>query len=175
MVENKLLTVITWQEIKAAIVKKADEYTKIYDGVQLTIVAELESTFMFVSDFIRELPLDVQIRFVSYPKDKEKNFDIELGKYEALKGRHVLIMNDMLYKGKGLKIIYDKIKLEDPSDIRVLTLLEKPTPNRVTTFPVESLFQVHNEHVLGYGLTYNDSYRGLKSIYKVVDEKTNAK
>ncbi|WP_338983479.1 phosphoribosyltransferase [Spiroplasma endosymbiont of Othius punctulatus] len=170
MAENKLLTVITWQEIKAAIVKKADEYTKIYDGVQLTIVAELESTFMFVSDFIRELPIDVQIRFVSYPTDSRKDFDIELGKYEALTGRHVLIMNDMLYKGKGLKKIYDKIKSEDPADIRVLTLLEKPTTKRVTKFNVESLFQVHNEHVLGYGLTYNGSYRGLKSIYKVVEE-----
>lgn len=168
-----LVTVITEDEIKASIMKVASDYGKAYENQQLTIVAELSGVFVFVADLIRELPIDVTIQFVTTPDKAEMNkkIKIDLGLNSSLKDKNVLILTDIFYEGNALKRMHDIVSLEEPRDIKVLSLIDKQCKNRKVDLEVHSLFKIDEDFIVGYGLTHNESYRGLKSIYKLVETK----
>ncbi|QEH62399.1 hypoxanthine phosphoribosyltransferase [Spiroplasma chinense] len=167
---QKLVTVITEEEIKAAVIKAANEYGKMYENEQLTIVADLSSTFVFVADLIRELPIDVTIQFVAKTKDSNST-KIDLGFETSLKGRNVLIVSDIFYKGNALKKLYDIVNEEEPKDVKILSLIEKKHKDRSAELEVDSLFSIDDIFIVGYGLTANESYRGLKAIYHLQTEE----
>ncbi|AOG61079.1 hypoxanthine-guanine phosphoribosyltransferase [Spiroplasma helicoides] len=171
MTENRqLITLIAEDEIKAAIVKAASEYAKMYENEQLTIVAELSSTFVFVADLIRELPIDVTIQFITKIDAIEGATRIDLGLSTSLHNKNVLIVSDVLYKGRTLQKIYDIAMQDKPKDVRVITLIEKKNKDRELSFEVDALFKIEDVFIVGYGLTYNESYRGLKGIYSLSTE-----
>ncbi|AKX34700.1 hypoxanthine-guanine phosphoribosyltransferase [Spiroplasma litorale] len=172
MENQKLVTIITEEEIRSAIANAAQSYGKLYENQQLTIVADLRNSFIFIADLIRELPIDVTIQFVATPtKDIEncnlQNSKIDLGLTESLKGKNVLIVNDILLNGNTLTRLYDYVKNEDPGSIKILNLIEKDNKDRNISLEYESLFKIDNLFIVGYGLTYNESYRGLKAIYSL--------
>ncbi|AKU80311.1 phosphoribosyltransferase [Spiroplasma turonicum] len=172
MENQKLVTMITEEEIKSAITNAAQKYAKLYENQQLTIVADLRNSFIFIADLIRELPIDVTIQFVATPTHDVENCNlheskIDLGLTSSLKDKNVLIVNDILLNGKTLTRLYDYVKEEEPSSIRILNLLEKENKDRIIDLEFESLFKIENLFIVGYGLTYNESYRGLKAIYSL--------
>ncbi|AGR41668.1 phosphoribosyltransferase [Spiroplasma taiwanense] len=167
---QKLVTLVTEEEIKAAIVKAAADFAKLYENEQLTIVADLSSSFIFIADLIRELPIDVTIQFVTTPihEEKDKRVKIDLGLKTTLKDKNVLIVNDILFNGNSLSRLYNLVKEEEPKDIKILTLIEKNSKTREFSEDYTTLFKIDDNFVVGYGLTYKESYRGLKGIYSLV-------
>ncbi|QGS52445.1 phosphoribosyltransferase [Spiroplasma tabanidicola] len=165
-----LITLITEEEIKGAIRKIAVELAKTYEGEQLTIVAELSSAFVFVADLIRELPIDVTIQFIVKNKQSDARSVIDLGVETSLKNRHVLLVTDVFYRGNTLKQVYDIVQSEEPLDVKVLALIDKKCKTKNEEIPVISLFSTEDVLLVGYGLTHNESYRGLKGIYNLVLE-----
>ncbi|AHI54234.1 hypoxanthine-guanine phosphoribosyltransferase [Spiroplasma sabaudiense Ar-1343] len=169
---TKLLTVITEEEIKSAIISEARNLSKIYEGQSLVIVAKLSGVFIFVSDLIRQLKVDVGVQFVATQSQEVGNeikssaakFDIGIS--SSLKGKNVLIVEDILDFGTTLQSLYESIEKEKPKEIRVLTLLDKFRTKRSFKFNYKALFNVESDYFVGYGLAHNDSYRGLRDIYK---------
>ncbi|AHB36825.1 phosphoribosyltransferase [Spiroplasma apis] len=164
---QKLVTLITEEEIKGAIIKAATEYGKTYENQQLTIVAELSSSFVFVADLIRELPIDVTIQFFTKETTSDERKKINLGSNKSLNDKNVLIVTDILYEGNSLKNLYELIQKENPQKVELLALIEKDCKTRNFDLEVDSLFKIDDCFVVGYGLTYKESYRGLKGIYKI--------
>ncbi|AHI53390.1 phosphoribosyltransferase [Spiroplasma culicicola] len=173
MIDNhKLVTLITEEEIKAAVIKAANDYAKLYENQQLTIVAELSSTFVFVADLIRELPIDVTIQFITRKPGEDHTAKIDLGLTDSLEDKNVLIVCDIFYKGNALKKTYDLVMAENPKDVKLLSLIDKKSKEKNEELNVESLFKLDDVFIVGYGLTHNESYRGLKGIYNLqVEEK----
>ncbi|ARU90875.1 hypoxanthine-guanine phosphoribosyltransferase [Spiroplasma clarkii] len=158
---------ISEEEIKAAIIKVASEYSKAYENEQLTIVADLSNTFIFVADLIRELQIDTTIQFIVRDGTQKPNSLIDLGLNESLKGKNVLIVADVYYKGNTLKRINDIVTSENPKDIKLLTLVDKKSKEREFELEINALFKIEDIYIVGYGLTHNGSYRGLKGIYSI--------
>jgi hypoxanthine phosphoribosyltransferase len=103
MSEKKLVIAVTEEEIKAAIVAKANEYKEIFTGSKLIIISELSGVFVFLADFIRELPLDVLIQFVAFDQtDGKKNITLDLDTKTSIKDENVLILTDVYNKGNSL-------------------------------------------------------------------------
>ncbi|AGR42539.1 phosphoribosyltransferase [Spiroplasma diminutum] len=170
MDNQKLVTLITEEEIKAAIAKVGSDLGKTYEDQQLTIVADLSSSFIFIADLIRELPIDVTIQFVTNPReDEEVLIDLELK--NTLKDKNVLIVNDVLNKGNRLERLYNLVKNEGPANVQILNLIEKNTKERNIELESTSLFKIEDLFLVGYGLTYKESYRGLKGIYSLSFEE----
>ncbi|ASP28755.1 hypoxanthine-guanine phosphoribosyltransferase [Spiroplasma corruscae] len=172
MENQKLITMITEDEIKSAIINAAQSYGKLYENQQLTIVADVRNSFIFIADLIRELPIDVTIQFVVTPTKELENCNlqeskIDLGLTTSLKGKNVLIVNDILNNGNTLNRLFDYVNKEQPLSIKILNLIEKDNKDRNVKLEYESLFKIDNLFIVGYGLTYNESYRGLKAIYSL--------
>ncbi|WP_339020867.1 phosphoribosyltransferase [Spiroplasma endosymbiont of Atherix ibis] len=170
MENQKLITLITEEEIKAAITKAGTDIGKKYEDQQLIIVAELSSSFIFIADLIRELPIDATIQFVTTYNENEELL-IDLGLKKSLKGKNVLIANDILNKGTRLEKLYNLVKKEEPAYVQILNLVEKNNKERTVHFESTSLFKLEDVFIVGYGLTYKESYRGLKGIYSLSIEE----
>ncbi|AUM63044.1 phosphoribosyltransferase [Spiroplasma monobiae] len=170
MDNQKLVTLITEEEIKAAISKAGTDLGKAYEGQQLTIVADLSSSFIFIADLIRELPIDVTIQFVTNPKEDEDQI-IDLGLKHTLKDKNVLIVNDVLNKGNRLERLNNLVQKEEPANVQILNLIEKNSKDRTVELESTSLFKLEDVFIVGYGLTYKESYRGLKGIYSLSTEE----
>jgi hypoxanthine phosphoribosyltransferase len=170
MVEKKLILAVTDEEIKAAIVAKANEYQELYKGQKLVIVTELSGSFIFLADFIRELPLDVSIKFVAFEKGiDKKDMTLDLETKTSLKDQNVLLLVDVFNKGNALSKLYNIVKEGEAKDVRVLALTNRKNESKNMEIPVESLFEMNSDKIVGYGLADNESFRGLKHLYYLGD------
>ena len=108
----------------------------------------------------------------SYHKEKETTGEIEIVKDLDLdiKGRNVLIVEDIIDSGLTMDCLIKKLKERSPKSIKVCSLLSKPD-RRLVDVDIDYLgFEIPNKFVLGYGLDYDEYYRNLPFI-AYVEEK----
>lgn len=83
-----------------------------------------------------------------------------------IKGRHVVILEDIFDTGNSLDFTYKHLLTKEPASLRICTLLDKPERRNpsVTLQPDYVGFTIPNEFVVGYGLDYDEFYRNLPYI-----------
>lgn len=95
------------------------------------------------------------------------------------KGRHILVVDDIFDTGHTLSRVHGRISGRDPSSLRITTLLDKPSEKRIDDVierigGVASVFTMEEPYfVIGRGMDYNEEYRGLPYIAKVVSPLPN--
>ena len=81
-----------------------------------------------------------------------------------VRGRHVLLIDDILDSGGTLKLVVPLVKELGAETVKTCVLLRKDRPAARET-PVDYVgFEIPDEFVVGYGLDYNDYYRNLPDI-----------
>jgi hypoxanthine phosphoribosyltransferase len=137
-------------------------------------IAILNGSFMFASDLFKELTVDAEICFIklaSYKGTKSTgNVVTSIGLDESLKGRHVIIVEDIVDTGKTLFEFLPQLVNQQPASLKIAALLHKP---EALAFPItiDYLgFSVPNKFLLGYGLDYDGHGRNLKEIYQLVED-----
>ena len=86
-----------------------------------------------------------------------------------IKGRHLILVEDIVDTGNTLHYLVDKLRVREPASITVCTLLLKPKAIEVSIEELKYVgFEIENEFVVGYGLDYREQGRGLMGIYKRV-------
>lgn len=143
----------------------AAAYPLAGDGI--VIVPVLAGALIFVSDLIRRLPVKAQIRMLlasSYTGTSGAEPRILYGPGEQVRGRHVLIVDDILDSGRTLQAVVADLSRHEPASLRSCVLLRKPgkAPEGVAAdfigFDIEDVF------VVGYGLDFNSYYRNWPDI-----------
>ena len=83
-----------------------------------------------------------------------------------IKGRHVLILEDIYDTGNSLDFTYRHLLAREPASLKICTLLDKPERRRpgITLKPDYVGFTIPNAFVVGYGLDYNEHYRNLPYV-----------
>ena len=83
-----------------------------------------------------------------------------------IKGRHVLILEDIYDTGNSLDYTYRHLLAREPASLKICTLLDKPERRRpgITLKPDYVGFTIPNAFVVGYGLDYNEHYRNLPYV-----------
>jgi hypoxanthine phosphoribosyltransferase len=132
----------------------------------------LNGAFIFASDLLKKVKIDCEVAFVklsSYSGMESTGTVTEvIGLDIPIKGRHVIIIEDIVDTGLTLKGFLEKLKIMEPADIKVASCLLKPDAFRMK-FPVDYLcFSIPNEFVVGYGLDYDGLGRNSSDIYRVV-------
>ena len=83
---------------------------------------------------------------------------------EAIEGKDVLIVEDIIDSGRTLYYLIDILKKRNPKSVHLCTLLDKPE-RRVKDVKVDYVgFNIPDEFVVGYGLDYAQKYRNLPFI-----------
>lgn len=159
---------ITDRQIARRIKTLAAEIEQDFRGREMVVVSLLSGTVMFLADLIRHLELPLRLDFMgvsSYGAGTESGelvFTKELR--IDVRGRDVLLVDDILDTGKTLSRVLPKIKILKPRRIRTCVLLDKPTRRMEKIVPDYVGFTIPDAFVVGYGLDFAERYRNLPFI-----------
>jgi hypoxanthine phosphoribosyltransferase len=165
----QLTELISPQAIHKKIKEVARRLEVDYIGKRPVIVMVLKGSICLVADLIRELEIPVDIEAIScssYGARGTERGELRISGLErlSLKGRDVLLVDDIYDSGHTLSTVHDAILQMEPASIKSLVLLVKNVPHITNYRPDYALFEVDNLFVVGYGLDYKELYRGLPGI-----------
>lgn len=169
--ENDILKVlITEEQIRRRVQELGVELTKDYEGKNPVIVGVLKGVVVFYADMIRQIKTPCQMDFMwisSYAGTASTgSMQVKRDITVDIRGRHVLILEDIYDTGNSLDFTYRHLLSKDPASLKICTFLDKPERRKpgITLKPDYVGFTVPNAFVVGYGLDYNEQYRNLPYV-----------
>lgn len=170
MEENIQSVLLTQEEIQAKVAELGAILTKEYEGKNPIFVGVLKGVVVFFADIIRKIDVPCEIDFMwisSYAgANSTGNMVVRRDVSQDIKGRHVVILEDIFDTGSSLQFTYEHLLAKEPASLKICTLLDKPERRRagITIQPDYTGFVIPNEFVVGYGLDYQEQYRNLPYI-----------
>ena len=161
---------LTEEQIQNRIRELGEELTREYAGKNPLIVGVLKGVVVFYADMVRQIKTPCEMDFMwisSYAgSNSTGNMVVKQDVTADIKGRHVLILEDIFDTGNSLEFIVNHLKIKEPASLKICTLLDKPDRRRpgVTVKADWTGFTIPNEFVVGYGLDYNEGYRNLPYV-----------
>jgi hypoxanthine phosphoribosyltransferase len=159
---------ITEEQLGRRVKILAREIERDFRGRETVVVSLLSGTVMFLADLMRHLNLPLRLDFIgvsSYGVGTESG-DLVFTKELRLdvRGRDVLLIDDILDTGKTMSRVLPKLKLLKPRRIKVCVLLDK-SERRVEKVKADYVgFSVPDFFVVGYGLDFAERYRNLPFV-----------
>jgi len=145
-----------------------------YKDSKPVFVGVLNGSFLFIADLIKQIDIPCEITFTklaSYYGGTKSSLKIrdDIDFSLDIKGRDVLIIEDIVDTGNTAHYLIDKLKVKEPASIKLCSLLLKPASLQSKIEELKYVgFEIENEFVVGYGLDYKEMGRNLKDIYKRV-------
>lgn len=162
---------ITAEALQSKVQALASQLNADYAGKKPLFIAILNGSFMFAADVFRQISIEAEISFIrltSYEGTESSGKIVTaFGLDKSLKGRDVIILEDIVDTGKTLSEFLPQIHQQSPASLAVATLLHKP---EATRFPIPityCCFSIPNKFVLGYGLDYDGLGRNLPGLYQL--------
>ena len=161
---------ISEEQIKARVKELGKVLSEEYAGKDPIVVGVLKGVVVFYADMIRELTVPCQMDFMwisSYAgTDSTGHMQVKRDVSAGIKGRHVLILEDIFDTGHSLDFTYHHLMSKEPASLKICTLLDKPSRRdpKVTLQADYVGFTVPNAFVVGYGLDFNEHYRNLPYV-----------
>ena len=157
------------QEIADAVKKLAAEITLDYRDKNLLVVGILKGAFIFMADLVRllEFPLEVEfIRLSSYGRGRSTPGDLKVlqGIRTPIRGRHVLVVEDIVDTGQSLAFLMDYMGKKKPASLKLCVLTDKPSRRRVPVSIDYLGFTVPDKFIVGYGMDWDEKFRNLPYI-----------
>ena len=147
----------------------AARITADYPERELTVIAILTGSLMFMSDLLRRIPIPLKLdclSVVSYHGQAQTSGEVMFKQLAVpdVAGRDVLIVDDILDTGHTLAAVRKKLETAKPRSIRVCVLLSK-RKQRARDVDADYIgFEIEDEFVVGYGLDFMERYRNLPYI-----------
>jgi hypoxanthine phosphoribosyltransferase len=175
---------IAERQIAARLREMSHQIQRDFNRREMVVVSLLNGTVMFLADLIRNLSLPLRLDFIgvsSYGSGTESGelvFTKELRL--DVRGRDVLLVDDILDTGKTLYRVLGKLRALKPRRIKICVLLNKQE-RRVEDVKADYIgFEIPDYFVVGYGLDFAERYRNLpfvgilhEQVYKEGCKKIN--
>ena len=160
---------LTEEQIKNRIEELGKELSEEYAGKNPVIVGGLKGVVVFYADMIPQIKVPCQMDFMwisSYAGTKSTEMVVRKDISADIKGRHVLILEDIYDTGNSLDYTYKHLLSKEPASLKICTLLDKPERRKpgITLKPEYVGFEIPNAFVVGYGLDFNEQYRNLPYV-----------
>ena len=138
------------------------------------IVGLLKGSVPFMAELIKRFTFACEIDFMSVSsyEGTTSTGDVRIDKDTdiSVKGRSVLVVEDIVDTGRTLKAVRELLYYRGATDVKIVSLLNKPD-RRVVDIEADYVgFTIPNEFVVGYGLDYNQVYRNLPYIGVLKEE-----
>ena len=157
------------EKIKERIMELGKEISEDCAGKKVHLICVLRGGAFFMCELAKYITVPVSIDFMclsSYGDASKSSGVVRIAKDldDAIEGKEVLIIEDIIDTGRTLHYLIDVLKQRGPASITLCTLLDKPSRREVEV-PVDYVgFSIPNEFVVGYGLDYAQRYRNLPYI-----------
>ena len=147
----------------------AAQISKDYRGRELTIIAVLNGSLIFIADLLRRIPLPLKLDCLgvaSYHGKAQTSQEVifkQVGLPDVA-DRNILLLDDILDSGHTLAVIREKLETVNPRSIRICVLLSKKKERSWQVDADYVGFEIEDEFVVGYGLDFMEQYRNLPYI-----------
>ena len=161
---------LTEEQIQQRIRELGEILTAEYADKNPVVVGVMKGVVVFYADMIRQIKVPCQMEFMwisSYEGTASTgNMIVKRDISSDIKGRHVLILEDIFDTGHSLDFTYKHLMAKEPASLKVCTLLDKPSRRKpgITVEADYVGFEVPNAFVVGYGLDFNEHYRNLPYV-----------
>ncbi len=155
-------------EIRQRVDALAAQISADYAGKgEIILIGVLKGAFIFLADLSRRLTIPRSIEFIalsSYMGDTSGAVRLVMDMRESIKGRHVLVVEDIVDTGHTLHFLIGMLKTRSPASVRTCALLHK-TERTEVDLEVDYLgFNIPDVWVVGYGLDFGEHDRTLPYI-----------
>ena len=169
MLQDISKVLLTEEQIQTRVKELAAELSKEYAGKDPVFVGVLKGVVVFYADFMKNFTEQCQMDFMwisSYAGTTSSQMIVRKDVSVDLKGRHVVILEDIFDTGNSLQYTYEHLLSKEPASLKICTLLDKPERRRdgITVKADYTGFVIPNEFVVGYGLDFNEHYRNLPFV-----------
>jgi len=174
VLQSHLKILINREQIAKAVTRLACEINRDYQGKEPLLIGILKGSCVFVADLIRQLDLPLELEFIkvsSYGAARESSGKVRVvqGLQTRIKGRDVLVVEDIVDTGITTSFLLDYLKKKRPASLKLCALTDKPSRRRVPV-PIDYLgFTVPNKFIVGYGIDCDEKFRNLPHIYAIED------
>jgi hypoxanthine phosphoribosyltransferase len=149
-------------EIAKRIKEIAWEIGQAYEGRDFTVLGVLDSSFVFLADLLRSINTPARTTFLRYNHQSIGGVqDISFSTQVDLTRRDVLLVEGVLDTGVTQEYIIKHLGAQGAQSVRLCVLVDKPDRRRVELQPDWRAFETHEPYVFGYGLGFQDRWRGL--------------
>jgi hypoxanthine phosphoribosyltransferase len=161
--------VVAADKLQARIAELGAEITADYADRPPLLLCVLKGAFPFLADLSRAIDLPVEIDFMavsSYGSATKTSGVVRIVKdldYD-LRGRHVLIVEDIIDSGLTLRYLQRNLQVREPASLEVCSLLLKEGLQREEPDFRYVGFRIPPDFVIGYGLDVDERYRNLPDI-----------
>ncbi len=173
--KHKVEVMISTAEIQSRIAELGKQITEHYQnsGSEMVLVGLLRGSFMFMADLCRAIDVSHEVDFMtasSYGSGMSSTRDVRILKDldEDIRGKDVLIVEDIIDSGNTLSKVREILSLRQPKSLAICTLLDKPDRREVAVEVEYVGFAIPDEFVVGYGIDYAQRYRHLPYVGKLV-------
>jgi hypoxanthine phosphoribosyltransferase len=144
-----------------------------YRGKDLILIGVLKGGFVFLADLMREIDIPVDMDLISvssYGASTTSSgfvriiMDIDID----IKGKNVIIVEDLIDSGYTLKYLKELLKMREPESIKICTAFDKPSRRKADIEIDYKGIIIPDKFVVGYGLDYAGRFRNLPDICELV-------
>jgi len=168
--KEEIRVLISEEDLYAHIRELADRINRDYEGKELHLLCTLKGAVFFTCELAKHLTVPVKFTFVkcssyggSTTSSGKVHLDLDLD--EDIRGKDVLVVEDIIDTGNTLSFLIDILGARDPASLKLCTMLDKPSRRRVKGLvPDYNCFTIDDLFVVGFGLDYDQKYRNLPYI-----------
>ena len=170
MEKNIEKVLVSEEQIKAKVEELAAQLSAEYADKDPVFVGVLKGVVIFFADMVRKVSIPCEIDFMCLSSyggtNSSGNVVVKKDLSVDIKGRHVVILEDIYDTGRSLDFTYKYLMSKEPASLKICTLLDKPERRveGITLKPEYVGFTIPNEFVVGYGLDFNEHYRNLPYV-----------
>ena len=170
MEKNIEKVLVSREEIQAKVQEMAAKISEEYADKDPVFVGVLKGVVIFFADMVREISIPCEIDFMCLSSyggtNSTGNVMVKKDLSVDIKGRHVVILEDIYDTGRSLDFTYKYLMSKEPASLKICTLLDKPERRveGITLQPEYVGFTIPNEFVVGYGLDFDEHYRNLPYV-----------
>lgn len=142
-----------------------------YEGKKPLLLAILNGAFIFAADLARALTIDCELSFVKLASYKGTsttgNVQTVLGLDTSLKGRHIVIVEDIVDTGNTLTNFLKELYKDEPASVKLAACFFKPDALQHPLSIDYCGFHIPTKFIIGYGLDYDGLGRNYGAIYQL--------
>jgi hypoxanthine phosphoribosyltransferase len=162
---------LTEEQLQKKVAEIGAELTKKFKGKKVVAICVLKGSFMFYSDLIRSLDMDITCEFFGVSSytgaTSSGEVKVTLDLSAPIEEQHVILVEDIVDTGLTMNYLKTTLMARNPASLTTVALLEKPEALKVPCKLDYVGFKITNEFVVGYGLDYQGYYRNLPYIGQV--------
>jgi len=164
----RIVPLISERRIRRKVKELAAQISTDLAGREVLMIGILKGSFVFMADLMRGMDARVECEFVrasSYAGTQSSGkVMFEFGKSSSLRGKNVLLVEDIVDTGRTLYALRRYIENSKPRSLRICCLLDKHERREVAIKIDYVGFRIPNRFVVGYGLDCNEQLRNLPYV-----------